>query len=108
VFLDLGDFAISWVPVSYCSIELFGWVLPTVHHKILVGSTCNALVLLAGPQDVPYVYCLFYVIFVPLRWIYYRYKKWHYYLLVSPLLSHIGNASSTRHVLPQNLLKFIT
>ncbi|GJM94075.1 hypothetical protein PR202_ga10689 [Eleusine coracana subsp. coracana] len=32
-------------------------------------------------QDVPYVYCLFYVIFVPLRWIYYRYKKWHYYLL---------------------------
>jgi hypothetical protein len=41
----------------------------------------------AGPQDVPYVYCLFYVIFVPLRWIYYRYKKWHYYLLVSPILS---------------------
>ncbi|CAA6666198.1 unnamed protein product [Spirodela intermedia] len=29
----------------------------------------------------PYVYCLFYVIFVPLRWIYYRFKKWHYYLL---------------------------
>lgn len=35
----------------------------------------------ARPQDVPYVYCLFYVTFVPLRWIYYRYKKWHYYLL---------------------------
>ncbi|KAJ8432527.1 hypothetical protein Cgig2_030319 [Carnegiea gigantea] len=35
----------------------------------------------ARPQDVPYVYCVFYVIFVPLRWIYYRYKKWHYYLL---------------------------
>ncbi|KMS96096.1 hypothetical protein BVRB_002080 [Beta vulgaris subsp. vulgaris] len=35
----------------------------------------------ARPQDVPYVYCLFYVIFVPLRWIYYKYKKWHYYLL---------------------------
>ncbi|XP_048133762.1 glycerophosphocholine acyltransferase 1 isoform X1 [Rhodamnia argentea] len=35
----------------------------------------------ARPQDVPYVYCLFYVIFVPLRWIYYRFKKWHYYLL---------------------------
>lgn len=33
------------------------------------------------PQDIPYVYCLFYVTFVPLRWIYYRYKKWHYYLL---------------------------
>ncbi|KAK2973709.1 hypothetical protein RJ640_021540 [Escallonia rubra] len=36
---------------------------------------------LLGPQDIPYVYCLFYFIFVPLRWIYYRYKKWHYYLL---------------------------
>ncbi|KAI4344564.1 hypothetical protein L6164_011776 [Bauhinia variegata] len=35
----------------------------------------------ARPQDIPYVYCLFYVIFVPLRWIYYRFKKWHYYLL---------------------------
>ncbi|KAK9983539.1 hypothetical protein SO802_033064, partial [Lithocarpus litseifolius] len=33
------------------------------------------------PQDIPYVYCLFYVIFVPLRWIYYRIIKWHYYLL---------------------------
>lgn len=35
----------------------------------------------ARPQDVPYIYCLFYFTFVPLRWIYYRYKKWHYYLL---------------------------
>ncbi|PON39405.1 membrane protein [Parasponia andersonii] len=35
----------------------------------------------ARPQDIRYVYCLFYVIFVPLRWIYYRFKKWHYYLL---------------------------
>jgi hypothetical protein len=42
VFLDLGDFAISWVPVSYCSIDIFGWLLRTVHHKFLVGSTCNA------------------------------------------------------------------
>ncbi|XWS26640.1 hypothetical protein CRYUN_Cryun26dG0048100 [Craigia yunnanensis] len=35
----------------------------------------------ARPQDIPYVYCLFYITFVPLRWIYYRFKKWHYYLL---------------------------
>ncbi|GMN53055.1 hypothetical protein TIFTF001_022188 [Ficus carica] len=35
----------------------------------------------ARPQDIRYVYCFFYVIFVPLRWIYYRFKKWHYYLL---------------------------
>ncbi|KAK9715704.1 hypothetical protein RND81_06G183800 [Saponaria officinalis] len=43
------------------------------------GGFC--FILGARPQDVPYVYCLFYVTFVPLRWIYYRYKKWHYYLL---------------------------
>ncbi|KAL9376455.1 hypothetical protein Peur_030575 [Populus x canadensis] len=35
----------------------------------------------ARPQDIPYVYCFFYFTFVPLRWIYYRFKKWHYYLL---------------------------
>ncbi|KAM7260125.1 hypothetical protein ACFE04_015866 [Oxalis oulophora] len=43
------------------------------------GGFC--FVLGARPQDIPYVYCLFYFIFVPLRWIYYRFKKWHYYLL---------------------------
>ncbi|KAK7354620.1 hypothetical protein VNO80_20085 [Phaseolus coccineus] len=35
----------------------------------------------ARPEAVPLVYCLFYIVFVPLRWIYYRFKKWHYYLL---------------------------
>ncbi|KAF9680423.1 hypothetical protein SADUNF_Sadunf06G0119700 [Salix dunnii] len=35
----------------------------------------------ARPQDIPYVYCFFYVTFVPLRWINYRFKKLHYYLL---------------------------
>ncbi|KAL0345057.1 UNVERIFIED_CONTAM: Glycerophosphocholine acyltransferase 1 [Sesamum radiatum] len=44
------------------------------------GGFC--FILGARPQDVRYLYCLFYVIFVPLRWIYYRYKKWHYYLLL--------------------------
>lgn len=43
------------------------------------GGFC--FILGARPQDVRYLYCVFYVIFVPLRWIYYRYKKWHYYLL---------------------------
>ncbi|KAK4602553.1 hypothetical protein RGQ29_011547 [Quercus rubra] len=43
------------------------------------GAFCYLLG--ARPQDIPYVYCLFYVIFVPLRWIYYRFMKWHYYLL---------------------------
>jgi hypothetical protein len=49
----------------------------------------NALVLLVGPQDVPYVYYLLHVTFVPLCWIYYLCKKWHYYLLVRPLVPHI-------------------
>ncbi|KAI3775604.1 hypothetical protein L1987_50184 [Smallanthus sonchifolius] len=43
------------------------------------GGFC--FILGARPQDIRYVYCLIYVVFVPLRWIYYRYKKWHYYLL---------------------------
>ncbi|KAK9060829.1 hypothetical protein SSX86_021535 [Deinandra increscens subsp. villosa] len=43
------------------------------------GGFC--FILGARPQDIRYVYCLFYITFVPLRWIYYRYKKWHYYLL---------------------------
>ncbi|KAE8710431.1 putative myosin XI [Hibiscus syriacus] len=43
------------------------------------GGLC--FLLGARPQDIPYVYCVFYVTFVPLRWIYYRFKKWHYYLL---------------------------
>ncbi|KAI3867039.1 hypothetical protein MKW98_000252 [Papaver atlanticum] len=33
------------------------------------------------PQDIQYVYCFFYLTFVLMRWIYYRFKKWHYYLL---------------------------
>lgn len=43
------------------------------------GAFC--FLLGARPQDIPYVYCLFFVIFIPLRWIYYRFRKWHYYLL---------------------------
>lgn len=53
-----------------------------VTHLIgVLGFGGFCFVLGARPQDVRYLYCLFYVIFVPLRWIYYRYKKWHYYLL---------------------------
>ncbi|KAL9432727.1 hypothetical protein AB3S75_027698 [Citrus x aurantiifolia] len=43
------------------------------------GGCC--FLLGARPQDIHYVYCLFFVTFVPLRWIYYCFKKWHYYLL---------------------------
>ncbi|KAJ0985501.1 hypothetical protein J5N97_003857 [Dioscorea zingiberensis] len=51
------------------------------HLLGVLGFGAFCFILGARPQDVPYVYCLFYVTFVPLRWIYYRYKKWHYYLL---------------------------
>ncbi|CAL9194453.1 unnamed protein product, partial [Musa hybrid cultivar] len=52
------------------------------HLLGVLGFGAFCFILGARPQDVPYVYCFFYVTFVPLRWIYYRYKKWHYYLLV--------------------------
>lgn len=35
----------------------------------------------SSPQDIPRIYCLFFIFVAPLRWIYYRIKKWHYYLL---------------------------
>ncbi|MCO5579509.1 hypothetical protein L7F22_033364 [Adiantum nelumboides] len=35
----------------------------------------------SSPCDIPRLYCLFFIFVVPLRWIYYRVKKWHYYLL---------------------------
>ncbi|OIV97372.1 hypothetical protein TanjilG_07124 [Lupinus angustifolius] len=53
-----------------------------VTHLIgVLGFGAFCFLLGARPQDMPLVYCFFYVIFVPLRWIYYRFKKWHYYLL---------------------------
>ncbi|XP_021637967.2 glycerophosphocholine acyltransferase 1 [Hevea brasiliensis] len=56
--------------------------LSKVTHLLgVLGFGGFCFLLGARPQDIPYVYCLFYVIFVPLRWIYYRFKKWHYYLL---------------------------
>ncbi|OVA06150.1 Protein of unknown function DUF2838 [Macleaya cordata] len=51
------------------------------HLLGVLGFGAFCFILGSRPQDIPYVYCLFYVIFVPLRWIYYRFKKWHYYLL---------------------------
>ncbi|XP_058105251.1 glycerophosphocholine acyltransferase 1-like isoform X2 [Magnolia sinica] len=51
------------------------------HLLGVLGFGAICFLLGARPQDIPYVYCLFYVTFVPLRWIYYRFKKWHYYLL---------------------------
>ncbi|KAI8022264.1 putative membrane protein C776.05 [Camellia lanceoleosa] len=47
----------------------------------VLGFGAFCFLLGARPQDIPYVYCVFYVTFVPLRWIYYRFMKWHYYLL---------------------------
>ncbi|XP_047320716.1 glycerophosphocholine acyltransferase 1-like [Impatiens glandulifera] len=47
----------------------------------VLGFGAFCFILGARPQDVLYVYCVTYITFVPLRWIYYRYKKWHYYLL---------------------------
>ncbi|KAK8970648.1 hypothetical protein KSP40_PGU009703 [Platanthera guangdongensis] len=57
------------------------FITKVTHFLGVVGFGGFCYILGARPQDVPYVYCLFYITFVPLRWIYYRYKKWHYYLL---------------------------
>lgn len=43
------------------------------------GTFCYLLG--SRPQDIPYLYCVFFIFVAPLRWIYYRIKKWHYYLL---------------------------
>ncbi|MCO5584720.1 hypothetical protein L7F22_038652 [Adiantum nelumboides] len=43
------------------------------------GTFC--FLLGSRPQDIPYLYCLFFIIVAPLRWIYYRSRKWHYFLL---------------------------
>eukprot|EP00250_Pteridium_aquilinum_P019497 c24454_g1_i5 orf=641-1804(-) len=43
------------------------------------GTFC--FLLGSRPQDIPSLYCLFFIVIAPLRWIYYRSKKWHYYLL---------------------------
>ncbi|XP_031473337.1 glycerophosphocholine acyltransferase 1 [Nymphaea colorata] len=51
------------------------------HLLGVLGFGAFCFLLGSRPQDSPYVYCVFYVTFVPLRWIYYRFKKWHYYLL---------------------------
>ncbi|XAR53460.1 hypothetical protein NMG60_11022023 [Bertholletia excelsa] len=51
------------------------------HFCGVLGFGGFCFLLGARPQDIPYVYCVLYITFVPLRWIYYRYKKWHYYLL---------------------------
>ncbi|CAJ2649928.1 unnamed protein product [Trifolium pratense] len=47
----------------------------------VLGYGAFCFLLGARPQDIPCVYCLFYIFFVPLRWIYYKFKKLHYYLL---------------------------
>lgn len=57
------------------------FITKVTHFLGVLGFGGFCFILGARPQDVPYVYCLFYITFVPLRWIYYRYKKWHYYLL---------------------------
>ncbi|KAJ8484961.1 hypothetical protein OPV22_017446 [Ensete ventricosum] len=56
-------------------------IFKVTHLLGVLGFGAFCFILGARPQDVPYVYCFFFVTFVPLRWIYYRYKKWHYYLL---------------------------
>ncbi|KAJ7524080.1 hypothetical protein O6H91_18G076800 [Diphasiastrum complanatum] len=52
--------------------------------KYCVGVFCfGTFCYLLGsrPQDIPKLYCLFFLTIAPLRWVHYRIRKWHYYLL---------------------------
>ncbi|KAK7817981.1 nadph-dependent pterin aldehyde reductase [Quercus suber] len=59
----------------------FKFICKIVSREIIVRDVNRFHHFKDSPQDFSYVYCLFYVTFVPLRWIYYQFKKWHYYLL---------------------------
>ena len=65
----------EWV-IIYCLIMAFVTVSCFENYFVDLFVKCS------GPQDIPYAYCFFYITFVPLRWIYYWFKKSHYYLLV--------------------------
>ncbi|XP_057768206.1 glycerophosphocholine acyltransferase 1-like [Salvia miltiorrhiza] len=69
------------VKIAKQAEEHESFINKVTHLLGVLGFGGFCFILGARPQDVRYLYCLFYVIFVPLRWIYYRYKKWHYYLL---------------------------
>ncbi|KAH1209435.1 putative membrane protein [Glycine soja] len=62
-------------------VGIFFFLIQVTHLLGVLGFGWFCFIFGARPQAVPLVYCLFYVVFVPLRWIYYRFKKWHYYLL---------------------------
>ncbi|KAK4483678.1 hypothetical protein RD792_010879 [Penstemon davidsonii] len=69
------------VKIAKQAEEHESFINKVTHLLGVLGFGGFCFILGARPQDVRYLYCLFYIIFVPLRWLYYRYKKWHYYLL---------------------------
>ncbi|XP_057433826.1 glycerophosphocholine acyltransferase 1-like [Lotus japonicus] len=69
------------VKIAKRAEEHESFINKVTHLLGVLGFGGFCFLLGARPQDIPFVYCLFYVTFVPLRWIYYRFKKWHYYLL---------------------------
>ncbi|CAL5184738.1 unnamed protein product [Lathyrus oleraceus] len=69
------------VKIAKRAEEHESFINKVTHLLNVLGFGGFCFILGARPQDVPLVYCLFYVVFVPLRWIYYRFMKWHYYLL---------------------------
>jgi hypothetical protein len=69
------------MPIGGCSPPMTQlWLSSSKTH--FNELDCVLCLVVAGPDDIPYLYCLFFITVAPLRWIYYRIKKWHYYLLV--------------------------
>ncbi|XP_042414683.1 glycerophosphocholine acyltransferase 1-like [Zingiber officinale] len=57
------------------------FIFKATYLLCVLGYGAFCFILGAWPQDVPLIYCLLYIMVVPLRWVYYLSKKWHYYLL---------------------------
>ncbi|XP_057821939.1 glycerophosphocholine acyltransferase 1 [Cryptomeria japonica] len=51
------------------------------HFCGVLGFGTFCFLLGSRPQDIPYLYCGLLFVMIPLRWIYYKFKKLHYYLL---------------------------
>ena len=98
--------ASKFILIEQCSGFCFSFsLLRRFNASLLVFIFYHPL--LPGPEAVPLVYCVFYVVFVPLRWIYYRFKKWHYYLLVNDDISYSLCNHETSEVLTTQLFDIL-
>lgn len=56
-------------------------IMKVTYSLGVLGFGLFCFMLGARPHDIPLLYAAFFIIAAPLRWVYYRAKKWHYFLL---------------------------